>query len=279
MGLSVALTAILPFSQAVQAASFAETQTEVDWLIHDDSFNDSIAGNDVGGTRYEIYSAAVQVVDNYLVLGINSNFSMDGTTSQFAHDRLVKFSDIILNCVDHMFGQAAQYAIHFDEGNESSVPKAGIYETPTLTSLAEINGNETGSFGGYNSYVSENGGTPKVGTLSNSYFDSSTHVNNMMMGGNWIGEAFTLSPGQLENLGLDNVFQGLPGTNITAIAADISSLQETGASCSFYLGQECNNDLTGGTIEIEKVPEPTSLLALAGLGVLLPMARRRKLAA
>jgi hypothetical protein len=49
--IALSLTSVLFFGQAAQAASFAETQTEVDWLIHNDSFNDSIAGNDVGGTR------------------------------------------------------------------------------------------------------------------------------------------------------------------------------------------------------------------------------------
>jgi hypothetical protein len=277
LGLSVALTAILPFSQAAQAASFAETQTEVDWLIHNDSFNDSIAGNDVGGTRYEMYSTAVQVVDNFLVFGIRSNFTMNGTTSQFAHDGLVKFSDIILKCTDHMFGQVAQYGIRFDGGNESPVA-TGIYEDPTFTSVAARNGNLTGSFGGYNSYVAQNGGTPTVGTLSNADFDASTHLPNLLTGGNRIGDAFVLSEAQKQNLGLNLTFANMPGFT-TAIAADISQLQELGASCSFYLGQECNNDPTGGGFEVAKVPEPTSWLALAALGVLLPMAKRRKLAA
>jgi hypothetical protein len=275
--IALSLTSVLFFGQAAQAASFAETETEVDWLIHNDSFNDSIAGDDVGDTKYEIYSTAVQVVDNFLVFGIRSKFTMDGTTSRFADDGLVKFSDIILNCTDYMFGQVAQYGIRFDGGNESPVV-TGIYENPTFTSVAKSNGNETGSFGGYNNYVATNGGTPTVGTLSNADFDASTHLPNLLTGGNRIGDAFVLSEAQKQNLGLNLTFANMPGFT-TAIAADISQLQEIGASCSFFISQECNNDPTGGTFEAEKVPEPTSLFALAALGVLFPVAKRWKLAA
>ncbi|MGD1906640.1 MAG: XDD3 family exosortase-dependent surface protein [Leptolyngbyaceae cyanobacterium] len=277
LGMVLSLASVVSFSQAAQAANFdRDRSTEIDWLRHDDSHNDSIAGNDVGGTRYELYSTAVQVVDNFLVFGVRSNFTIDGTDSQYAHDRFIKFSDIILNCVDNLSNQVAQYGINFDAGNESAVPTTGIYETPTLTSRATANGNDTDNFGDYNNYVRENGGDPIVGTLDNSYFDANTHVANLMTGGNWIGEAFTLSSEQQANLGLDDVFAGLGGTT-TAIAADISKLQETGALCSFYLGQECNNDLTGGgDIEVEKVPEPAAVLAITVLGLALPVTKRWK---
>ncbi|MEM6255764.1 MAG: hypothetical protein AAF821_22870 [Cyanobacteria bacterium P01_D01_bin.156] len=244
---------------------------DFEWILHDDSVDDSISANDVGGTQYEIYSTALQINNNWLVMGIRSEASLSGVPEDLARDKLVRFSDVVLKCIEIISNSFSEYAIAFDPDNQNGVDSVGLYADPVLTDVAVDNGNLLGGFGDYVEYVTADGGTPTTGTLDDSGFDRATHVPSILSSGNLIGDVQLLTDTEIEELNLEAVFAGKPGVT-TAFATDITALQATGKQCSYYVTFECNNDFAGGTFLVEKpqpVPEPSSMLAFAMFGTLI----------
>ena len=103
-----------------------------------------------------------------------------------------------------------------------------------------------------------------------------------MASGTKIGDINFVS--YLSSLGLDfGAFNAL-GTQTLAFSVARSLLPESRFNLLYHLGVECNNDLIAGELRLEdfppetpeKVPEPSGLLGVAMVGLMLGGSRLRK---
>ncbi|NEO27183.1 MAG: hypothetical protein F6K03_09875, partial [Kamptonema sp. SIO4C4] len=68
-----------------------------DWYYSPDSTNDSMMDSNIGGTKYEIHNMAMQQTSDEVIFAINSNLSLSGTGSQYAHDGHIAWGDLFMN--------------------------------------------------------------------------------------------------------------------------------------------------------------------------------------
>ena len=68
-----------------------------DWNYAIDSFTDSITGNNVGGTKYELYGMAFKQTADQIFVAINTNLPLAGTSSNYATDHHVGLGDLLFN--------------------------------------------------------------------------------------------------------------------------------------------------------------------------------------
>jgi hypothetical protein len=240
------------------------------WNYATDSFNDSISGNNVGGTVYEMYGLAMKQLDDQVIFAVNTNLPIEGTRSNFANDGHIGWGDLILNFSGLNLATASNngnlFAIDFTGSD------MGVYGNVTAKSIARENGNRLDNLGEYNSYVSQHGGNPSMGDLSayDPYFDQNQHIQNVRASGTRIGDVTLLGADVLGNLGLDFGHFGANGSQLIAFSFQSSSLP-TGDFIG-YLDPECNNDgmaISSFFDEAKPTPEPSatlSLFAVAGFG-------------
>lgn len=273
----------MPQSILVKAAAFASSLAlcasvtflpsnraqAVDFKYDYDSHRDSINGDDVGGTKYEIFGTAWAQVGSKVFFGIQTNLPLSGTTSEFAHDRFVGWGDLIMKCA------SITYAVRFAQNNESGVSELGLYQVDSLNSIAEQNGNLTGGTAEQQRRVNRiNGpGAFTIGNLDLGFLNGyQGHLPNVIGSGTRIGDAQILSASEITQIGFDG-FAGLGGQTI-AFSFDAEPLE--GLSCLYYVGPECNNDLGGGHMDVYTVPEPAAVLGLAAsAGLVLTGAAKR----
>lgn len=238
-----------------------------DWTYAIDSFDDSISGNDIGGTKYEIYATAYKQTKDSVFFAINTNLSLAGTPASYAHDGHISWGDLLLNFSGNSLNQASQegslFGIKFASNNESGVPELGIYSNVVAKELAMANGIKLENLSEYNEYVSKNGRTPSNGDLAanDPYFDQASHVLNLISSGTKIGDVNLLT--DLSNLDLDFGHFGANGSQTIAFSVDRSLLPD--GSFVYSIDPECDNDIIAGIGELEKVPEPSSILSFAVL--------------
>lgn len=240
------------------------------WNYAIDSFDDSTAGNDVGNTKYEIFGTAFQQTPTQLLFAINSNLSLEGTTSTYAADGHVNWGDLFLDFDGNVFG------VNFVGNNASGVSTTGVYADVTTKNVAKENGLAWDNLGEYNNWVRQNGKTPSMGDLGadDPYFNPNEHVPNLIASGTRIGDVELIT--DITGLGLDfGHFQAI-GTYTHVLAIDRTILPA--GDVTFWLAPECNNDITAnrGTINPEPVPEPSIVLGLGGFALLLGRVKSRK---
>ena len=270
------------------------------WSYSIDSFNDSINGNSVGGTDYEIYSTAVKATSNELIFAINSNLSLGGIYNPFADDQHTTYGDLIINPTGASFDAANSsghlFGIRFATQNDSGVPELGFYRGVTAKSIAAENGLLLNNLAAYNNYVANNGGNPRNGDLGafDPYFNQGTHVANIINSGVKLGDINFVS--DVGALGLDFGYFGAVGSQTIAFSVDRSLLPENLFDWVYHINPECNNDVTIGIIDrtlldipeelpidedepdiIESTPEPSVLLGLGIVGLGLGISRRHQL--
>ncbi|MBP0018844.1 MAG: PEP-CTERM sorting domain-containing protein [Cyanobacteria bacterium SBLK] len=255
-----------------------------DWNYSIDSSNDSMAGNHVGGTKYEIFSMAMKQTADEIIMAINTNFGIDGASSQYANDGHVSWGDMLLNFTDLSLDAASNaaqlFGIRFAANNESGVPELGVYENVIGKTIARENGLllQDASLRGYNNWVSSRGGHPQIGELSanDPYFSQDHHIQNVIASGNKIGDVNLLS--DLSNLGLDFGHFGATGTQTIAFSFARDLLPD--GSFIAHLAPECDNDVIAmrGLLETppEPVPEPSAALALGAFGLLFSAKKMRR---
>jgi hypothetical protein len=255
-----------------------------DWYYSIDSSNDSMAGNHVGGTKYEIFSMAMKQTADEVIMAINTNFGIDGASSQYANDGHVSWGDLLFNFTGQSLDTASNAAqllgVRFAANNESGAPELGVYSNVTGKAIARENGLllQDASLRGYNNWVSSHGGSPGIGDLSSTdpYFSQDHHIQNVIASGNKIGDVNLLS--DLSNLGLD--FGNFGATGAQTIAFSIARDLLPDGSFLAHLGPECDNDVIAmqGLLEPipEPVPEPSTALALGAFGFLFGAKKMRR---
>ncbi|RMG06542.1 MAG: PEP-CTERM sorting domain-containing protein [Cyanobacteria bacterium J055] len=240
------------------------------WNYAIDSFDDSTSGNDVGNTKYEIFGTAFQQTPTQLLFAINSNLSLEGTTSTYAADGHVGWGDLFLDLDGSLLG------VKFVGNNASGVATTGLYDTVTTKTVAKENGSAWDNLGEYNNWVRQNGKTPSIGDLGadDPYFNLNEHVPNLIASGTRIGDVELIA--DLTGLGLDfGQFQAT-GAYTHVLAIDRTLLPA--GNVKFWLAPECDNDITAhiGTLDPAPVPEPSLVLGLGGFALLLGRVKSRR---
>ncbi|MBD1913399.1 MULTISPECIES: XDD3 family exosortase-dependent surface protein [unclassified Leptolyngbya] len=200
-----------------------------------DSSNDSMQGNNVGGTAYEIYSiSTVQDEDNLIVV-INTNFPLSGVGEIAAGDLLFNFGNSNLQGAN-----GSLYGVRFAGNNDSGVSQLGLYSNVSAVSVASQNTQFLSNYGAYNQYISNHGGTPSAGELSagDTYFSAGSHVPNVIQSGNHVSDVQVRNAANLQSRGITT--QGA-GSNTFGIAIPRSCLPSGAFTLSW--SPECNNDL------------------------------------
>jgi hypothetical protein len=251
------------------------------WHYAMDSFNDSISGNDVGGTKYEIFGLAMMQTNDSVYFAINSNLPIWGTNSSYANDAWVDWGDLILNFTGQNLNAANGNLIAID-----FIRNFAVYDNVTVKSVATENGLRLNSLSEYNGWVSRNGGNPSIGDLSafDPYFDLSQNVPNVITSGNRIGDVNIVDGSTLASLGLN--FTPLGGTGSQTFGFSVDSSLFSIGNFIAHLAPECDNDIvsmiatiTESQQEPEPVPEPSlglGLLLTAGLGGLVKKQKQKQ---
>jgi hypothetical protein len=238
------------------------------WNYAIDSSDDSTSGNDVGNTKYETFGTAFQQTPTQLLFAINSNLSLEGTTSTYAADGHVGWGDLLIDINGRLLG------VNFVSNNASGVSTTGVYDNLITKTVAKENGIAWDNLGEYNNWVRQNGKTPSMGDLGadDPYFNLNEHVPNLIASGTRIGDVELIT--DLTGLGLDFGHFQATGTYTHVFAIDRTILPAGDAI--FLLSLECNNDITAHRGTVEPVPEPSVVLGLGAFTLFLGRVRSRR---
>ncbi len=268
------LCSLSAISKPAEAASLYKG-----WNYAIDSFNDSITGNNVGGTKYEIFGLALKQTEDKLFIAINANLPFGGTQSNYADDGHVGWGDLIFNFSGKNLSTASAnsnlFGIRFASKNDSGVAASGVYSQVKAKTVAKANGIALDSLGEYNEWVKSNGKKPSIGDLgaNDPYFNQATHVQNVIASGKKVGDINLLSAGNLSSLGLDFGHFGANGSQTIGLSADRSLFPD--GNFILHLAPDCDNDIIAlkGKLDIvppesATVPEPSAVLGLTAMGLL-----------
>jgi len=193
---------------------------DYDWQNSEDSPNDGVDGDIVGGkdNRYELYGMSVkETVDSILVV-LNGNMPLTGVEGTDADDENTGWGDLFINLTDQDFTTASDagdlFAVRFSPNNDSGVPEVGLYANVTAKSVTGEN-NGFGSIEAYNKAVITRNCIPGLcepsfGDLpaTTTYFDQSQSLNSIASG-EFIADIIYLSDSDLITAGYDlNQFDG-----------------------------------------------------------------------
>jgi len=138
------------------------------WMYTKDSINDSTGTSPefgvvrVGNTYFEIYGIAVRVDKETVTVALNSRLPVGGVLYK---RNMINWGDIIF---DFDGNGTKKYGVRFDATNDSLDDSAapGLYEVTELKSVSKANSGHT-NFSTYDDYVTQRGGEPSLGDMSN----------------------------------------------------------------------------------------------------------------
>lgn len=254
------------------------------WNYALDSFNDGVSGTQVGGGAFEFYSLAVKATASQVFVALNSNLPIEGFANSEVTGGSVSYGDLFFNFSGLTF-QAANatnrlFAVRFAASNDSNAPTLGLYSDVTAKSVTQTNSGFS-NLNDFNSYVRSAGGTPSLGDLAadDSYFEQGGFgtVLNVIASGTKVGDINLLDVATLGNHGLDFTYLGAGGSQTIGFSFDRSLLPS--GSYLAHLFAECANDgiVLSGELEVEAVPEPSSILGtLTAFGILSTGIKRKR---
>ena len=235
-----------------------------------DSLTDSISGNDVGGTKYEIAGMAYGQKNGQSIFVISTKLPLAGTTSSYAVDGTVALGDLLINPTTDSFNVASAngdlIGIKFVNNNAAGVSALGFYEDVVATSVTTANGLLLDNVADYHNYVQNNGGIASMGDLplNTSEIDTNQHILNVIASGNWKENVNVLDSHALTNLGYDSSYMGGEGYNSIGVSFDSSLLPD--GKISGLWSPECGNDIMAILFNKKSVPESSTTLGLLVFG-------------
>lgn len=194
---------------------------------------DGVAGADIGGNAYEIYSLDIRETANSIWVVLNGNMPITGIDAPSANDENIGWGDLFFNFTGEDFSTASNqgklFGVRFAETNDSFAPKVGLYSNVTATSVTSIN-SSFGSLSAYNHYVKTNckkpGCAPSLGDLAadSTYFDP-TKSMNAITSGTFLKAIAFLSNDDLQAAGYD--FNKALGQHTIAFSFDKSAISQS----------------------------------------------------
>ncbi|PPT07554.1 hypothetical protein CKA32_005267 [Geitlerinema sp. FC II] len=267
------------------------------WNYTIDSFNDGYDLGTIGeNSNFEFYGLALTEVNDRVYVGINSNLSLAGASSNHANDGHIGYGDLFFN----FSGDNAQqtqadsnfFAVRFTGYSDSGAPELGVYTNVTGRNVAKANSGFKHLKHHRNS-VGNKGGSASLGDLNqygeaDAYFgngyDNNYKLPNSIASGTKVGDIAMLDSTALGAAGLDFGHFGASGDYTFGFSFDRSLLPD--GDFMAHLFAECINDgmvMAGNFAPVEEpptesVPEPTSALALLVVGGLGLLKRREQTA-
>jgi len=276
LGVIAATASLIPFlaAETARAATLSG-----DWYYSIDSFNDSTHGNYVGDTIYEIYGMAMKQTADEVIFAVNSHLPIEGIYSEYAEEN-VGWGDLLLNFTGQNLDTASAtsqlWGIRWANNDDSGATQLGVYNNVSAKSVAKENGLRLDNLQEYNNHVSEYGGPPSIGDLpaDDPYFNPDRHIQNVIASGTRVGDVNVLE--NIDNLGLNFAQFGATGNHTLAFTFDRSLLPD--GDFIAHLAPECDNDVIAmiGNIEPQPAPEPSTVLPVVGLGLVLGASRLRR---
>lgn len=262
------------------------------WNYSIDSSNDGTENRTVGDkSKFEFYGMAYTQTRDKVYFAINSNLSLDGYQNNSALNGKISYGDLFLNFANPTsFNQANGdlYGIRFDDENDTRFvtgsgkkqktvnPGVGLYQNVSATSVTSKNA-------GYNSLqqhtdtVKQLKGNASYGDLAanTSYLDSTKSALTSMASGSFLGTIEQVA--DFSKLGLDLDFGHFQAKGAYTFGFSVDKKYLPNGNFVANLFAECGNDGMILTGELKDVPEPSTMLGLATIGLLasVGVGRRR----
>ncbi len=135
------------------------------WMYTKDSINDSTGTSPefgvvrVSNAYFEIYGIAVRVDKETVTVALNSRLPVGGVMYK---GTLITWGDIVFDF------EGKKYGVRFDATNDSldGGDETGLYEVTELKSVSKANAGHD-NFTAYDNFVTQRGGEPSLGDMSN----------------------------------------------------------------------------------------------------------------
>lgn len=294
------VSTVLVAGQSVQAGGFKTLNT--DWNIVQDSFNDGTTDGIVGSTSdYEMFGMAAKVEDGQAYFAINGNLGVAGKDN-------ITYGDLFFNFSGDSFKDASAaaelFGVRFAPNDAALEGGTGLYQNVSAKSVTSTNyGHE-----GFSSYVDQvenhhDDTTPGVaagthGTagfgdlttaeaqkyltaLGDGYEDGDHSIQNVIKTGDKVAEDGFAMLSADELAGLDFGTGNIAKAKTFGFRFDAAKLPEGKALITLL--HECFNDAIAMKANFEgtdgfgvEVPEPTSIVSLALIGLALAGGKLRK---
>ena len=256
------------------------------WNYAIDSFSDGVSGPIIGPAGpFEFYSMALKETDDDLFLALNANLPITGSANAQATNGSISWGDLFFNFSGLDFKTASAtgdlFAVRFAANNDSSVSELGVYRNVTAKNVTQTNVGFM-NLQEYDTRVITGGGAPSMADLASNdpylEYTGTWNILNSIAGGTKIGDIEFLSSSDLAALDLNFTQFNAVGTHTIGFRFD-RDLLPSGDFIAHILA-ECANDAMAltGTLQSEiDVPEPSKLLGLLSLGLLLAAQKAKKL--
>ncbi|NJR38210.1 MAG: PEP-CTERM sorting domain-containing protein [Leptolyngbyaceae cyanobacterium CSU_1_4] len=243
------------------------------WNYSIDSFNDGTEGNKIGKkSKFEFYGMAFKQTADKVIFAFNSNLAKTGYASAHAAGGNIGYGDLMLDFTGKGNLKTANgglQAVHFAPNDMNRT--VGLYDGVTAKSVSTAN----------SGYYSTDYHTSRVNNVlkgkasygdmasNTTYFNGKEAALNVINTGTYKGSVTEVS--DFTSLGLDFGHFKAAGTHTFGFSIDKSLLPKGSFVASLFA--ECGND---GVVLTGKIPEPSTLIGLATVGLMVGGSQLRK---
>lgn len=242
------------------------------WNYSIDSFNDGTEGYAVGkDSKFEFYGMAFKQTADKVIFAFNSNLAKTGYAYAHAAGGNIGYGDLMLDFTGKgnlTKANGGLQAVHFASNDMNRT--VGLYDGVTAKSVSTANSGYY-STDYHTSTVNSLKGKASYGDMAanTTYFNGNEAALNVINTGIYKGGVTEIS--NFTNLGLDFGHFKATGTQTFGFSIDKSLLPKGSFVASLFA--ECGND---GVVLTGKVPEPSTLLGLAAVGLMAGASQLRK---
>ncbi len=250
-------------------------------------------GDGSGGLVYDLKGLAIKETNDSIFVAITGGMGLEGKSHSRAADGNIGYGDLFFNFTGEDFqtahDQGNVFGVRFAETNDSGVSQVGVYgnvsaKSVTLDNVGYKSLKRYYDVGDGKYDVANTMGTD-LASKEDAYsylYDiqagDATHDNtkilNVIDSGEFLGGLQSLDTDQLTDEGLDFGNFDANGSKTVGFKFDRSFLP--GGEFFAHLFVECGNDGIALSGEMQDVPEPSAMLGLTLLGLVVSGAGLRK---
>lgn len=240
-------------------------------------------GDGSGGSSFDIKGIAIKETDDSIFVALTGGMPLTGVADSVAADKNIGWGDLFFNFSGTNFQTASStnslFGIRFAGTNDSNAATTGVYKNVSAMSVTGVNH----GYGSLNQYY--NSGFDKANTLGTdlatkqaayNYFGQTTPIMNVIGSGTKVGDITMLTSSALTAAGLNFGHFGAAGSQTIGFQLSRSLLDSGDYLANLFV--ECGNDGVALAGNLTSVPEPSSMigLALVGLSAAGSMLRKRR---